>query len=234
MVAEENLTPMDESNGIFEPTSPKSTVVILDLQNGDYQELIEMLMELGAAVEVSTDRNRALNADGLIIPGVGTFPEVMQTLNSIGAPSIIDQRLSAGKSVFGICVGFQVMFDSGTENEIETEGLGQWPGSVDALQTPKTVNSGLKSIEVPQGSILFEGVENEEFYFQHSFGAITFPLEVETAFAKPKVSWSEHGGRFVAAVENGPLIGTQFHPELSGAAGSRLLSNWLRTLQGGN
>jgi glutamine amidotransferase len=234
MVEEENLSPIAESKGTFQPNSPKPTVVILDLQNGNYQELIEVLAALGASVELSSDRSQALNADGLMIPGVGTFPEVMQTLKGIGAPSIIDQRLSAGKAVFGICIGFQVMFDSGTEDEIETDGLGQWPGTVDVLQSSKSVNSGMKAVEVSQGSSLFEGVENEEFYFQHSFGAITFPLEVETAFAKPKVSWSEHGGRFVAAVENGPLIGTQFHPELSGAAGLRLLSNWLKTLQGGN
>jgi glutamine amidotransferase len=234
MVEEEKLVLVDSSKGSLQPNSSEPTVVILDLQNGNHQELIDMLTKLGARVQLSTDRALSLIADALIIPGVGNFPEVMEKLKGIGAPSIIDQRLSAGKSVFGICVGLQVMFESGTENDQDTEGLGQWPGVVNVLDSSHSVNSGLKSVEVSQGSALFEGIENEQFFFQHSYGAISFPLETESAFAKPKVSWSEHGTRFVAAVENGPLIGTQFHPEFSGDAGSRLLSNWLKTLQRGN
>jgi glutamine amidotransferase len=143
---------------------------------------------------------------------------------------MVDQRLSAGKAVFGICVGLQVMFETGTEHGVETEGLGQWPGSVTKLDAPTLPHIGWNDVEVPKDSKLFEGVEDEQFYFVHSYGAATFALEVETAFEKPIVSWSEYGSRFVAAVENGPLSATQFHPEKSGKAGLTLLGNWLKNL----
>ncbi|NDE69226.1 MAG: hypothetical protein EB057_04055 [Microbacteriaceae bacterium] len=93
-----------------------------------------------------------------------------------------------------------------------------------------TIKHGWNTVQVPEGSKLFEGIENERFYFVHSYGAADFALERETAFEKPKVTWAEYGSRFVAAVENGPLTATQFHPEKSGQAGLRLIANWLETL----
>jgi len=208
--------------------SPK--IVVLDFGSGNIHSVVSAFEQVGANVEVTDDRARALSSDGLVIPGVGAFATVMEQLKNVGAPGIVDQRLSAGKAVFGICVGLQVMFETGTEHDVETEGLGQWPGAVSKLDSPTLPHIGWNDVEVPSGSKLFEGVENEQFYFVHSYGAATFALEEETAFEKPIVSWAEYGSRFVAAVENGPLSATQFHPEKSGKAGLTLLSNWLKNL----
>jgi glutamine amidotransferase len=209
-------------------TSPK--IVVLDFGSGNIHSVLSAFEEVGATVELTSDRSKAIAADGLVIPGVGAFATVMNQLKAVGAPSVIDQRLSAGKPVFGICVGLQVMFETGTEHEIETEGLGQWPGSVAKLDSPTLPHIGWNDVEVPAGSKLFEGISEEQFYFVHSYGASSFVLEDETPFEKPLVSWSEYGSRFVAAVENGPLSATQFHPEKSGKAGLTLLSNWIKTL----
>ena len=209
-------------------TKPK--VVVLDYGSGNVHSVVNAFVNQGAEVELTGDRAKALEADGLVVPGVGAFATVMEQLNSIGASSLIDQRLSAGKPVFGICVGLQVLFESGTEHGIDTEGLAQWPGTITKLESPTLPHIGWNTVEVPEESKLFEGVENERFYFVHSYGAADFALERETAFEKPKVTWAEYGSRFVAAVENGPLTATQFHPEKSGQAGLRLISNWLKTL----
>jgi len=209
-------------------TSPK--IVVLDFGSGNIHSVVSAFEEVGADVELTSDRSKALQADGLVIPGVGAFATVMEQLKKVGAPSMVDQRLSAGKAVFGICVGLQVMFDSGTEHGLETEGLGQWPGSVTKLDSATLPHIGWNDVEVNEGSVLFEGISTEQFYFVHSYAAATFALEDETPFQKPIVAWSEYGARFVAAVENGPLSATQFHPEKSGKAGLTLLSNWLRTL----
>ena len=209
-------------------TNPR--IVVLDFGSGNIHSVVSAFEQVGAEVEVTADRTQALSADGLVIPGVGAFATVMQQLHKVGGPALVDQRLAAGKQVFGICVGLQVMFETGTEHGVETEGLGQWPGSVTKLDSPTLPHIGWNDVEVPEGSKIFAGVESEQFYFVHSYGAPTFALEDETPFEKPIVSWSEYGSRFVAAVENGPLTATQFHPEKSGKAGLTLLANWLKNL----
>lgn len=208
----------------------KPKIVVLDFGSGNVHSVVNAFEHEGAEVELTADRTKALDADGLVVPGVGSFPTVMEQLRAIGAESLIDQRLSAGKAVFGICVGLQVMFDSGNENGVHTDGLGQWPGAVTKLDSETLPHIGWNTVEVPAGSTLFEGAEDARFYFVHSYGAADFALEREAAFAKPKVTWANYGSRFVAAVENGPLVATQFHPEKSGEAGLRLISNWLKSL----
>lgn len=209
-------------------TNPK--IVILDFGSGNTHSVVNAFEEIGAEVELTSDRNAALNADGLVIPGVGAFETVMRQLRSVGGPGIVDQRLAAGRAVFGICVGLQVMFESGTEHGVETEGLGQWPGSVTKLDSPTLPHIGWNDVDVPSGSKLFEGISDRQFYFVHTYAAATFTLEDDTPFEKPLVSWSEYGSKFVAAVENGPLTATQFHPEKSGRAGLTLLNNWIKNL----
>jgi glutamine amidotransferase len=124
----------------------------------------------------------------------------------------------------------QVMFDRGVERGVETDGLGQWPGVVDELRAPVLPHMGWNTVEAPDDSALFAGLHDERFYFLHSYGARDWSLDAIGAFAQPRVTWAQHGERFVAAVENGPLAATQFHPEKSGEAGIRLLRNWLATL----
>jgi glutamine amidotransferase len=206
------------------------SVVVLDYGSGNVHSAVKALEHAGARVELTADRERVMNADGLLVPGVGAFAAVMAALNAARGGELIERRLAGGRKVLGICVGMQVMFDRGVERGVETEGLGQWPGVVDELNAPVLPHMGWNTVDAPDDSALFAGLHDERFYFVHSFGARDWSLDAIGAFAQPRVTWAEHGERFVAAVENGPLSATQFHPEKSGDAGIRMLRNWLATL----
>jgi len=171
-----------------------------------------------------------MQADGLLVPGVGAFDAVMQQLKAVRGDELIDRRLAGGRPVLGICVGEQVMFDRGVEHGVESEGLGQWPGTVRQLRADRLPHMGWNTVEAAEGSTLFAGIEHDRFYFVHSYAATDWSIEGRTASTVPKVTWAEHGERFIAAVENGPLTATQFHPEKSGEAGIRLLRNWFESL----
>jgi len=206
------------------------SVVVLDYGSGNVHSAVKALERAGAQVELTADRERVMGADGLLVPGVGAFAAVMSALGTVRGGELIERRLAGGRKVLGICVGMQVMFERGVERGVETEGLGEWPGVVDELRAPVLPHMGWNTVDAPEDSALFEGLRDERFYFLHSFGARDWSLEAMGAFAHPRVTWAEHGERFVAAVENGPLSATQFHPEKSGEAGIRLLRNWLATL----
>ncbi len=205
-------------------------VVVFDYGSGNVHSACRALEEAGSEVELTSDRRSALEADGLLIPGVGAFSAVMQKLNASGVESLLDARLMASRPVLGICVGMQVLFEKGLEHGIETEGFGQWPGVVEMLHAPTLPHIGWSKVEPDSGSRLFSGVEDERFYFVHSYAARSWIMDVEPPFIEPKLTWSEHSERFLAAVENGPLSATQFHPEKSGEAGVQLLRNWIHTL----
>jgi glutamine amidotransferase len=211
-----------------------SRVVVLDYGSGNVRSAVRALEHVGADVELTADRATALAADGLFVPGVGNFHACMAGLRAADGPAVVDLRLSGGRPVLGVCVGMQVLFDGSDEpSGSPQEGLGEWPGSVSRLQADVVPHMGWSDVEVAAGSTLFAGVESERFYFVHSYAVQSWTLEEPTgAFAAvaPKVTWAEHGGRFVAAVENGPLSATQFHPEKSGDAGLTLLENWVRSL----
>ncbi|HLS63283.1 MAG TPA: imidazole glycerol phosphate synthase subunit HisH [Ruania sp.] len=199
-------------------------VVVLDYGSGNVRSAVRALERVGAQVQLTADADAVAGADGLFVPGVGAFASVMAGLTAVGAPRMIERRLAGGRPVLGVCVGLQVMFGAGVEHGVRTEGLDQWPGVVDRLRADVVPHMGWSTLEVPAGSSLLAGIEDERFYFVHSYAAHTAPEYV-------RVTWATHGqSRFVAAVENGPLSATQFHPEKSGDAGAALLRNWLHTL----
>jgi glutamine amidotransferase len=206
------------------------SVVVLDYGSGNLRSAERALAATGASVVVTRDRDAALAADGLVLPGVGAFAACMAGIRAVDGPRIVEQRLAGGRPVLGICVGMQVMFEHGVEHGLDTPGLGQWPGVVDHLEASVLPHMGWNTVTVPTGSRLFAGIEDERFYFVHSFAAQEWLLEPSGPFRAPLVTWSDHGGRFIAAVENGPLCATQFHPEKSGDAGLALLRNWVGTL----
>lgn len=211
-------------------TADSKRVVVLDYGSGNVHSVVKALARAGAEVELTRDPQAVSNADGLLVPGVGAFDAVMHQLRSVRGDEMIDRRLAGGRPVLGICVGLQIMFDGGVERGIESEGLGQWPGVVRELHAPVLPHMGWNTVEAPADSVLFDGIADERFYFVHSNAATDWTLEGRTASTRPKVIWAEHGERFVAAVENGPLCATQFHPEKSGEAGIQLLRNWIATL----
>ena len=206
------------------------SVVVLDYGSGNVHSAVKAIELAGARVELTADRDKVMAADGLLVPGVGAFAAVMSALESVRGGELIDRRLAGGRKVLGICVGMQVMFERGVERGVETEGLGEWPGVVEELHAPVLPHMGWNTVEAPQDSALFAGLRDERFYFVHSFAARSWTLDPIGAFAAPRVTWADHGEPFVAAVENGPLSATQFHPEKSGEAGIGLLRNWLSTL----
>ena len=208
----------------------RKSVVLLDYGSGNVHSAAKALERAGANVELTADRQRVMDADGLVVPGVGAFAAVMAALNEVRGGELIERRLAGGRPVLGICVGMQVLFERGIEGGVDTEGLGEWPGVVDELRAPVLPHMGWNTVEAPDDSVLFDGIRDERFYFVHSYAAREWTLEAYGAFAAPRVTWAEHGDRFVAAAENGPLSSTQFHPEKSGEPGIRLLSNWIGTL----
>ncbi|MDR1294750.1 MAG: imidazole glycerol phosphate synthase subunit HisH [Bifidobacteriaceae bacterium] len=211
-------------------TAPR--VVVLDYGFGNVRSVLRAAIRAGADAELTDCLAAAEAADGLIVPGVGAFAAVVHALEAVGGPRIIERRLAGGRPVLGICVGMQVMFAAGEEHGMSSEGLGQWPDTVTLLPAPIVPHMGWSPIEVPAGSTMFAGIADQRFYFVHSYAAQSFALSDEGTprFPAPVVTWAEHGGPFVAAVENGPLWATQFHPEKSGDAGGRLLRNWMGTL----
>ncbi|GAB3251181.1 imidazole glycerol phosphate synthase subunit HisH [Alteromonas gracilis] len=206
-------------------------MVVLDYGSGNVRSVVRALERTGADVELTADFTAGLEADGLVVPGVGAFRACMDQLRSVKGDRLIGRRLAGGRPVLGICVGMQVLFEHGSEHGVETDGCAEWPGLVERLQAPVVPHMGWNTLEVPAETRLFAGLEAERFYFVHSYGVRDWTLETHGRTAAPLVTWAEHGGdRFVAAVENGPLSATQFHPEKSGDAGAALLRNWVATL----
>ncbi len=206
-------------------------VVVLDYGSGNLRSAVRALERAGAAVTLTHARDLASEADGLVVPGVGAYAACMAGLRGVHGPEIIGRRLAGGRPVLGICVGMQVLFEQGVEHGVTTSGCGEWPGTVARLRADVVPHMGWNRVETPQRTAMFAGVEEERFYFVHSYAARAWTLETNDRTRAPLVTWAEHGGdRFVAAVENGPLWATQFHPEKSGDAGAALLRSWVESL----
>ena len=206
--------------------SGRKRVVVLDYGSGNLRSAQRALERVGAAVDVTADAQQALDADGLVVPGVGAFEACMAGLRGIGGERIIAERVSAGRPVLGVCVGMQILFTRGVEFGVESTGCGQWPGSVTRLDAPVIPHMGWNVVDAAPGSLLFKGLDPDtRFYFVHSYAAQSWEGAPDAL-----LTWATHHVRFLAAVEDGPLSATQFHPEKSGDAGAALLSNWVEGL----
>lgn len=199
----------------------KPTVVVLDYGSGNLRSAERALERAGAAVTVTADMDAAAAADGLVVPGVGAFAACVDGIRAVGGDRAISERVAAGRPVLGICVGMQVLYEAGEEHGVRAQGLGLLPGEVVRIEgAPVLPHMGWNVVDAAPGSKLFAGVESERFYFVHSYAAAP----------RPGDTTSSHGSAFAAAVEEGPLSATQFHPEKSADAGARLLANWLGQL----
>lgn len=201
-------------------------VVILDYGSGNLRSAQRALERVGARVEVTADAQAAAAADGLVVPGVGAFEACMTGLRGIGGETIIARRVAAGRPVLGVCVGMQILFARGVEFGVESTGCGLWPGAVTRLDAPVIPHMGWNLVRPPSDSRLFKGIDpGARFYFVHSYAAQRWEGSADAA-----LTWADHGVPFLAAVEDGPLAATQFHPEKSGDAGAELLANWVEGL----
>jgi glutamine amidotransferase len=213
-------------------TARRPSVVVLDYGSGNLRSAERALARAGADVAMTADRDAAMAADGLVVPGVGAFAACMAGLRAVEGERMIDRRLAGGRPVLGICVGMQILFAEGIEHGVHTEGCGQWPGLVERLEAPVLPHMGWNTVLAPPESVLFAGIgPAERFYFVHSYAARALPLPPSRRMTPPLISWATHGEPFIAVVENGPLCATQFHPEKSGDAGAALLANWLEMVR---
>lgn len=207
--------------------------------------MFRALAHQGVEVVLTSNPDLAMNADGLVVPGVGAFSACMHAFETIGGDRIIIERLRRGLPVLGVCVGLQIMFEQGHEfaQSIDkpTRGLALIPGEVVKICEPVTPHMGWNTVHAGQDSKLMKGVEAEQFYFVHSFAALQASKPVTALHNgddllgdyEPVMSWCTYGDTtFVASYERGPLSATQFHPEKSAQAGATLLRNWVESLPG--
>ncbi|MEY3849400.1 MAG: hypothetical protein RLZ20_900 [Actinomycetota bacterium] len=199
-------------------------IAILDYGSGNLRSAERAFATAGEDVVVTSDASIALEAQGLVVPGVGAFAACMNGLNAVDGASIVRERLAKERPTLGICIGMQIMFSQGTEHSESGAhaGIGIWDGVVSQLQAPILPHMGWNTVESDANSTLFKGIEAESFYFVHSYAA-------KNAVGKTQ-AWSTHGEKFLAAVEDGYMSATQFHPEKSGAAGLALIKNWVGSL----
>ena len=152
-------------------------VVVLDYGFGNIRSAQRALQRAGADVEVTADPHAALDADGLVVPGVGAFAACMEGLRAVRGEVVIGKRLAGSRPVLGICVGMQVLFAEGVEHGERTEGCGEWPGVVRELDAPVLPHMGWNTVTAPGGSRLFAGIDDgARFYFVHSYAATELPL----------------------------------------------------------
>ncbi len=200
--------------------------MVLDYGSGNLRSAQRALQRTGADVEVTADLEKAVAADGLVVPGVGAFEACMAGLRAINGQQAIADRVAAGRPVLGVCVGMQILFARGVEFGVESTGCGQWPGAVTRLDAPVIPHMGWNVVGAAPGSALFKGLDTDaRFYFVHSYAAQQWEGNDDAL-----LTWANHGVRFLAAIEDGPLAATQFHPEKSGDAGAVILSNWVEGL----
>lgn len=212
-------------------------LVVFDYGFGNVRSMVRALEAVGAQVSLTNDHDEALEADGVVIPGVGAFKACVDGLRAAGGDTVIAERLRLERPVLGVCVGLQIMYNAGVEGGTRSEGLGFAGGTVERLDAPVIPHMGWNTVETSPQSTLFNGIGDERFYYVHSY-AVTDPSESARNASENRASsgqadytWCSYGAsRFVAAFEDGALSATQFHPEKSAAVGQQLLRNWIGAL----
>lgn len=198
-------------------------IAIIDYDAGNLRSVEKALLALGEKPVVSRDRETILNADKVILPGVGSFGDAMGRLGQYGLVEVIRQAAAQGTPLLGICLGLQLLFSGSDESE-GIEGLGILPGRI--LRIPpspglKIPHMGWNSLSITPGTRLFQGIEEGAYvYFVHSY----YLKAKEESIVAASTEYSTH---IHAAVERGNIFACQFHPEKSGDVGLKILKNFI-------
>ena len=196
-------------------------IAIVDYGMGNRRSVEKALEHVGAQPRLTADHGAIRAADGIVVPGVGAFPEGMRRIRAAGLDELIRERAGAGVPVLGLCLGMQLLFESSTEHE-GARGLGLLPGAVTALESPRVPHIGWNLGTFRRPPPLTEGLgDAAAFYHVHS-------LAPEPAVQDDVVGIGDYGGPFVSIVERDNVMGVQFHPEKSSRDGLALLRNFTR------
>jgi glutamine amidotransferase len=192
-------------------------VVLADYGAGNLRSVCSALERAGADPLVTTDAAAVRDAPLTVVAGVGHVDAAARGLAAHGLDDAIRDRAAAGRPTIGICVGLQLLFE---ESEEGGRGLGLLRGDVRRLRARRVPHMGWNTLRTVHASDLLAGLDGADVYFAHSYAAV--PADPAVA-----VATVDHDGVIVAAVEDGPLAGVQFHPERSGTAGALVLANAL-------
>jgi glutamine amidotransferase len=194
-------------------------IAIVDYGMGNRRSVEKALEHVGGQPFLTADHDELRAADGVVVPGVGAFPEAMRRLRAAGLDALIVERAEAGVPVLGLCLGMQLLFETSEEHEGAT-GLGLLAGRVTTLHAPRIPHIGWNLVTFERPARLTDGLgEAAAFYHVHSFVC-------EPEDDGDVVGRGEYGERFVSIVERGNVMGCQFHPEKSSRNGLALLSNF--------
>ncbi|NUL81344.1 MAG: imidazole glycerol phosphate synthase subunit HisH [Armatimonadetes bacterium] len=197
-------------------------IAIVDYGMGNLQSVAKALRYLGENCAITSDPEVVAKADRLVLPGVGAFGQASSRLQELGLDEAIRQSVLAGKPFLGICLGYQLLFDSSEESP-SAQGLGFIQGQVRKLKPTadaRIPHIGWNTVQSVDCNAIPGLIDNALFYFVHSF--VPEPTEREAISA-----WSKHGETFVSGIMWRNMIGVQFHPEKSGKAGMELLKGWI-------
>jgi imidazole glycerol-phosphate synthase subunit HisH len=195
-------------------------IAIVDYGMGNRRSVEKALEHVGARPRITAGHDAIRAADGLVLPGVGAFPEAMRRIGALGLDDVLRERVSAGVPLLGICLGMQLLFERTTEHE-GAEGLGILSGEVTALRAPRLPHIGWNLVTLERPAALTGGLgPATAFYHVHSFAC-------RPADPADVVGVAEYGERFASIVERGTVSGVQFHPEKSSRDGLALLRNFV-------
>ena len=196
-------------------------IAIADYGMGNRRSVEKALEHVGARPAITSEPDVLRAADGVVLPGVGAFPEAMRNIARLGLDEVLRERAAAGAPLLGVCLGMQLLFERSTEHE-GAAGLGLLGGEVTPLRSPKLPHIGWNLVTFERDSAIAEGLgDAAAFYHVHSFAC-------RPAEPGDVVGRGEYGEPFVSIVERGNVFGVQFHPEKSSRDGLALLANFAR------
>jgi glutamine amidotransferase len=200
-------------------------LIVIDYNVGNVKSVCNAFRHIGCEVELSRDRVKIEKAAGLVLPGVAAFGFAVNALGNLD--SVIKDLALAGKPLFGICVGYQMLFDESCEYGTH-KGLGLVSGKVVPVPPGRVVpHMGWNKVELPAAMTLFAGLDKaKHFYFANSFYA-------DVTDKQAKIAYTDYGFKMPVSIQKGNIFGTQFHPEKSSNQGLQVLRNFAKIVEGG-